>query len=127
QTTLIVVHVTAGDTKGMGYTYADASTASVIHGVLASAVDGRNAMDVESCYVAMNHAVRNIGRQGVAATAIAAVDIALWDTKARLLDLPLVSLLGAARESVAVYGSGGFTSYTIDRLQSQLGDWATQG
>ena len=54
---------------------------------------------------------------------IAAVDIALWDLKARLLNLPLVSLLGACRTSVPVYGSGGFTSMSIDTLREQLGTW----
>ena len=53
--------------------------------------------------------VRNAGRPGIAAMAISAVDAALWDLKARLLDVPLVALLGAAREDVPVYGSGGFT------------------
>ena len=44
--------------------------------------------------------------------AIAAVDVALWDLKAKLLGVPLVTLLGAAQNGVPVYGSGGFTSYT---------------
>jgi L-alanine-DL-glutamate epimerase-like enolase superfamily enzyme len=72
-------------------------------------------------------AIRNQGRPGVASMAIAAVDVALWDLKARLLDLPLASLLGAARRAVPVYGSGGFTSYDRDRLEQQLGDWAADG
>jgi L-alanine-DL-glutamate epimerase-like enolase superfamily enzyme len=71
--------------------------------------------------------VRNLGWRGVAATAISALDIALWDLKARLLGVPLVTLFGAARESVAVYGSGGFTSYDLDRLRGQLGGWVEEG
>jgi len=59
--------------------------------------------------------------------AIAAVDAALWDVKARLLDLPLVKLLGAVRDAVPVYGSGGFTSYSIERLQRQLAGWVERG
>ena len=59
--------------------------------------------------------------------AIAAVDSAMWDLKARILGLPLVTLLGAARDSVAVYGSGGFTSYDNDQLRKQLSGWAEQG
>jgi L-alanine-DL-glutamate epimerase-like enolase superfamily enzyme len=72
-------------------------------------------------------AVRNIGRLGLASAAISAVDIALWDLKARILDLPLVALLGAAREAVPLYGSGGFTSYSVARLEKQLGGWASEG
>jgi L-alanine-DL-glutamate epimerase-like enolase superfamily enzyme len=84
-------------------------------------------MDVEGSYVAMMQSVRNLGRQGVAASAISAVDVALWDLKARLLELPLVSLLGAARDDVSIYGRGGFTSYLNERLQLQLGGWAAEG
>jgi len=71
--------------------------------------------------------VRNIGCPGIAATAISAVDNALWDLRARLFGIPLVVLLGKIRERVAVYGSGGFTSYSIPQLQRQLGDWAANG
>ncbi len=59
--------------------------------------------------------------------AISAVDNALWDLKAKLLGVSLLDLLGAARESAMIYGSGGFTSYSIAELQEQLGDWAAQG
>jgi L-alanine-DL-glutamate epimerase-like enolase superfamily enzyme len=126
-TTLVVCCLRGGGRVGVGYTYADAAAASVIRRMLAPAVCGRDAMDVEGCYVAMAQAVRNAGRDGIAACAIAAVDIALWDLKATLLDVALVTLLGAVRERVPVYGSGGFTSYSIDRLQQQLGGWAADG
>jgi L-alanine-DL-glutamate epimerase-like enolase superfamily enzyme len=59
--------------------------------------------------------------------AISAVDVALWDLKARLLDLPLLTLLGSIRDQVAVYGSGGFTSYSIEQLQDQLAGWVHDG
>jgi L-alanine-DL-glutamate epimerase-like enolase superfamily enzyme len=127
RTTIVVVHVAAGEVIGLGYTFAEVSAAILVEQLLADVIAGRDAMDVESCYVAMIHAVRNLGRQGIAATAISAVDIALWDAKARLLDVPLVSLLGGARASVPIYGSGGFTSYSIERLQAQLSGWTTQG
>ncbi|MEZ5650373.1 MAG: enolase C-terminal domain-like protein, partial [Burkholderiaceae bacterium] len=54
-------------------------------------------------------------------------DNALWDLKARLLGLSLDMLLGAVRESVPVYGSGGFTSYDVGRLQDQLAGWVEAG
>jgi galactonate dehydratase len=56
--------------------------------------------------------------------AIAAVDTALWDLKARLLDQPLCRLLGMVHDQVAVYGSGGFTSLTDAELVAQLTGWA---
>jgi L-alanine-DL-glutamate epimerase-like enolase superfamily enzyme len=127
ETTMVVVHAEGGGQRGLGYSYASPAAAHVIHSSLADVVTGRDAMDVEGSYVAMRHAVRNIGRDGVAATAISAVDIALWDLKAKLLDLPLVSLLGAARDAIGLYGSGGFTSYSLERLTGQLSGWTSAG
>ena len=126
-TTLVVVHAAAGGTRALGYTYADASIVGLIDRQLAPLLIGKAAADVERAYDVMQRAVRNLGRQGLAATAISAVDIALWNLKATLLDLPLVSLVGAARDAIPVYGSGGFTSYPPDRLRGQLGGWAAAG
>ena len=95
--------------------------------MLAGVVQGRDAMDVPGAWSAMAAAIRNLGRPGIASMAISAVDAALWDLKARLLELPLVTLLGAARDAGAVYGSGGFTSYSIEQLHEQLGGWVAAG
>jgi L-alanine-DL-glutamate epimerase-like enolase superfamily enzyme len=84
-------------------------------------------MDTSACWTAIIQAIRNIGDTGVAMMAASAIDGALWDLKARLLKVPLVSLLGQVRPAVRAYGSGGFTSYTIDQLQEQLGEWASHG
>jgi L-alanine-DL-glutamate epimerase-like enolase superfamily enzyme len=127
RTVLVVVQATAGATTGLGYTYADAATARLAHDHLAQLVVGRDALDVPAAWVAMNRQVRNLGRPGVAAMAISAVDAALWDLKAKLLGQPLFRLLGAARDAAPVYGSGGFTSYSLMQLQEQLGGWAKQG
>ena len=116
-TTLVVVEITAGGISGLGYTYADTATATLIRDLLAQVVRGRDAMNVAGAWSAMVAAIRNLGRPGIASMAISAVDTALWDLKARLLELPLVTLLGAVHDAVAVYGSGGFTSYTIEQLQ----------
>jgi L-alanine-DL-glutamate epimerase-like enolase superfamily enzyme len=126
-TTLVVVEASAGGKRGIGYTYADTATGALARTKLAEAVKGRDAMDVPGCWSAMVHAIRNLGRPGISSMAISAVDVALWDLKARLLDVSLVTLLGAARDSVPVYGSGGFTSYSIQQLQKQLGGWVSQG
>lgn len=126
-TTLVLVEIEAGGLRGIGYTYDHEAAATLIAGTLKDAVEGRDAMDLPGAWLSMVRAVRNLGRPGVASTAISAVDAALWDLKAKLLDLPLISLLGAVREKVPVYGSGGFTSYPLGRLQSQLAGWAEQG
>src|ERR1043165_5868388 len=96
-TTLVVVQLTAGDRQGLGYTYADPSVADVVARTLRPLVVGRDAMAIPALHAAMRRAVRNVGGSGIASTAIAAVDIALWDLKARLLDVSLVTLMGAAR------------------------------
>ena len=127
QTTLVLVQASAGATTGIGYSYANRATAVLIDDTLARVVQGRDALDVAGAWDAMVAAIRNLGRPGISSMAIAAVDNALWDLKARLLDVPLVRLLGAARDSIPVYGSGGFTSYTLARLQEQLGGWARAG
>ena len=122
-TTLVLAHVEGGGQSGLGYTYADRSAAALIEGVLAGAVSGLDAMDPPKANLAMRRAVRNIGREGVAANAISAVDAALWDLKARVLDLPLALLLGRVRDAVEIYGSGGFTSYSDEELRDQLAGW----
>jgi L-alanine-DL-glutamate epimerase-like enolase superfamily enzyme len=126
-TTLVLVEIEGGGHIGLGYTYGEESIAHLIHGKLAKTIEGRDVMNVPGTWVEMVKAIRNLGRPGVSSMAISAVDCAMWDLKARLLDLPLVTLLGAAHESVPVYGSGGFTSYSNKKLQEQLGGWAAQG
>ena len=126
-TTMVLVEVTCGDTTGLGYSYTHAAAAVLIRDTLADLITGRDPMDVPGSWEAMVRAIRNLGRPGVASTAIAAVDTALWDLKARLLGMPLVSLLGAVRDSVPVYGSGGFTSYSVKQLSDQLTGWVSAG
>ena len=127
KTTLVLVEVESGGIHGLGYTYADTSTAVLIQDLLAPVVRGRGVMDVPAAWDAMVRAVRNLGRPGIASMAISGVDNALWDLKARLLGVPLVTLLGAVRTAIPVYGSGGFTSYSIDELQRQLAGWVADG
>ena len=127
KTTIVIVEVSSGEASGIGYSYADLSTATLIDTMLSKVVRGRDAMDISGAWNAMVRAARNLGRPGTTSMAISAVDIALWDLKAKLLRLPLVKLLGAARSSIAVYGSGGFTSYSNDQLQTQLAQWIESG
>ena len=123
-TTMILVQVRAADgTIGTGWTYGAAACARVIEDTLAEIARGRDPMNVSGAFDAMVKAVRNIGRPGVAGYAISAVDVALWDLKARILGLPLHRLLGAVRESVPVYGSGGFTTYDENELVDQITHW----
>jgi L-alanine-DL-glutamate epimerase-like enolase superfamily enzyme len=126
-TTLVLVEVAAGGKQGLGYSYADGATAILIREKLSGVVEHRDALDIMGAWVAMLMAIRNLGRPGIASMAISAVDNALWDLKAKLLDLPLCKLLGMVRACVPVYGSGGFTSYTETRLCEQIEGWVRDG
>ncbi len=125
-TTLILVEATAGSTTGIGYTYAHACIVRLIADKLAPLMKGRDALSPESAWASMQRAIRNLGREGLAATAISAVDTALYDLKARLLDVPLCALLGSFRTEVPIYGSGSFTSYADEELRRQLSGWVTE-
>jgi L-alanine-DL-glutamate epimerase-like enolase superfamily enzyme len=126
-TTIVIVEVSGGGKHGLGYTYADTATATLIRDHLSRVVLGRDAMSVQDCWDAMVHSIRNLGRPGICSMAISAVDTALWDLKARLLDRPLVDVFGRVRERLPIYGSGGFTNYKIDKLCAQLRGWVDQG
>jgi L-alanine-DL-glutamate epimerase-like enolase superfamily enzyme len=123
-TVMTVVRVQASGTWGTGWTYGSAACGTVVTGKLAAIVRGRDPMDVAGAWEAMVRAVRNDGRPGAVGYAISAVDVALWDLKARLLGVPLPRLLGAVRTEVPVYGSGGFTTYDERQLTDQLSGWA---
>ncbi len=127
KTTLVVAEISCGRLSGVGYTYSDASIVRLIGAKLASALCGMSALAIPAAHQAMLREIRNLGRPGLVATAISAVDAALWDLKGKLLGQPVAALLGPARDTVAVYGSGGFTSYSLERLQEQLGSWADAG
>jgi len=122
-TTVVVAEPHAEGIIGLGFTYGPAACATLIEEKLRDVVVGRDPMDTAAAWEAMVRSIRNVGRPGVASMAIAAVDTALWDLKARVLRQPLARLIGMFREEVPLYGSGGFTSYSDERLAEQLGGW----
>lgn len=125
-TTLIVVRVRGGGHTGVGYTYAGPGVTAVVDGPLASAVVGRSALDVPGAWQAMVVAIRNLGRPGLVSCAISAVDTALWDLKGKLLDVAVCRLIGAVRDEVPIYGSGGFTTYDEATAAAQLRCWVDE-
>lgn len=126
-TTMVLVEAEASGERGLGYTYATSAAGRLVADVLADAVLGGNALETGRHRNVMVRAVRNLGRPGMASTAISAVDVALWDLKARLLGISLAGLIGRCRDRVPAYGSGGFTSYDDTQLARQLGGWAADG
>jgi L-alanine-DL-glutamate epimerase-like enolase superfamily enzyme len=126
KTTMVLVTARAGGEQGLGWSYTSRAAAAVVDELLTGVVTGADAFDVAAAAEAMARQVRNVGRPGIAAMAISAVDIALWDLKARLLGVSLASLLGRVHDGVPVYGSGGFTSYSDGRTQEQLSGWVKE-
>jgi L-alanine-DL-glutamate epimerase-like enolase superfamily enzyme len=126
-TTIVVVQVRADGVVGTGWTYGAPAIAELVEHTLAPIVVGRPAGQTLTFWLDMARALRNIGRRGPGSMALSAVDNALWDLKARLLDLPLHRLLGTARDRVPVYGSGGFTTYDQQQLTEQLTTWLDEG
>lgn len=122
-TTLVVARVRAAGVTGTGWTYADAACVDLIRGVLGDTVTGMNAADPAACWHAMQRRIRNLGRPGLVSCAMSALDVALWDASARLVDLPLSRLLGRVHDRVAVYASGGFTNWGDDRLAAWVEEW----
>src|SRR5215216_4042562 len=98
-TTIVLVEAVADSgLRGLGFSYTAAAAGELIRERLAEAVIGRPVEHIGAAWEAMVRAVRNIGLPGVAATAISAVDIALWDLRARAAKLPLFHMLGVYRE-----------------------------
>ncbi|NJC72292.1 mandelate racemase [Planosporangium thailandense] len=126
-TTMVLAQAHADGASGLGYTYGDVSVATFIESKLASTVSGADALAPPAATEAMGAAIRNSGRPGVGAMAVSAVDVALWDLRARLEGLALFRALPSVHDHVPVYGSGGFTNYPLDRLAGQLSDWVEQG
>ena len=126
-TTILVVEAVGGGRRGLGWTYAPEAAESVVNELVAPRVVGQSLDDLGRLWLELGAAIRNAGRPGIAFCALSSVDLALWDLRARLLDVPLVTLLPAAHDRVPVYGSGGFCSYTDERLAEQLGGWVEQG
>src|SRR5947208_1053569 len=123
QTTLVLVEASDGEHTGTGFSYGPVATVAIVTDLLADTVADLDPDDVPRAWVAKQHRLRNAGRPGVAGLALSATDCALWDLKARRHNLPLARLLGTVRDTVPVYGSGGFTTYDTERQHRQLAHW----
>ena len=121
------MELAAGGVTGLGYTYGPAAVATLVQEQIAPLVLGADPLAVRRTWLELGRQLRNLGRPGVGSMAVAAVDTALWDMKARLLGLPLVDVLDRAHDEVPVYGSGGFCNYPLDRLGEQLAGWVERG
>jgi L-alanine-DL-glutamate epimerase-like enolase superfamily enzyme len=126
-TTIVLVEVRCGEHTGLGYTYCDPSAGRVIESKLSSLLEDADPLMPQKTWTQMQMATRQLGHDGIAAMAISAVDVALWDLKARLLGVCLADALPRYRESVPTYGSGGFCNYSPEELREQVQGWISDG
>ena len=106
--------------EGVGYSYSKRAGGSCLYAhakEIADDVIGEDPNDIQRIWTKLVWAGASVGRSGLATQAIAAIDIALWDLKAKRAGLPLAKLLGAHRDSVACYNtSGGFFSSPLEEI-----------
>ncbi len=126
-TTMVLVTLHANGITGLGYSYTHGAAALVARELVEKHVVGADAVNGPSLFQTLQAQQRNYGREGIAAAALSAIDVALWDLKAKISQQPLSVLLGPVRDGVDVYGSGGFTSYSDAQLTAQLGGWVSDG
>jgi len=124
----LMVHiVTDAGIEGLGPGRGGQAARQIIEGSLRPLLLDRDPLRIEQIWNDLYWRVRGIGRKGLALCALSAIDIALWDLKAKSLGLPLYQLLGAYADSVPVYGSGGWTNLNVEELLDEMAGYAARG
>jgi L-alanine-DL-glutamate epimerase-like enolase superfamily enzyme len=119
--------ITDSGLEGLGLGGGAHAAREVIERTLKPILVGQNPFYIEKLWDDMFWAVRGVGRKGLAFSAISAVDIALWDLKAKYFETPLYRLLGPYTDSVPVYGSGGWTDFNLDELLAEQTGYVNRG
>ena len=124
----LFVHIhTDEGVEGFGLGQSSPGVREVIEHGLKDLLVGQDPFNIEKLWNDMFWRVRGYGRKGIAFCALSAVDIGLWDLKAKALGLPLYRLLGPYQNPVPIYGSGGWTNFTVDELIAETTEWVEQG
>src|SRR5207249_6037503 len=129
---LITVRVRdAEGAEGVGYTYTVGAGGGAVHALLVRdltpLVIGRDAERIEEIWQAMWWALHYGGRGGAQALAMSAVDIALWDLRARRQERPLWRVLGGFDPRVPCYAGGIDLDLSVDALLRQTDDNLARG
>ena len=125
------VHTDQG-TEGVGFAYTIGRGGRAVKVFLddefVPLILGEDPNDIERLWEKMWWGPHWVGRGGVASVAMCAIDIALWDLKAKHADLPLHKLLGGCRERMPVYDTdGGWLNHTEEELVTQAAEQVRQG
>jgi len=128
---LITLVVRAEGLEGHGYSYTigrgGRAVQSLIDHDLAPLLAGRDASDIQGLWDLMWQRLLYVGRGGVAAFAMAAVDVALWDLRGLREGRPLYALLGAEARDIPAYGSGVDLPKPLDELLHQTEGFLERG
>ena len=115
---------------GFGVTYNEVggeATKVKIENSIAPRILDKSPFETEVIWFDLMQYLRGVGRKGLTYCAISAVDIALWDLKGRILNMPLYKLLGGNEDKIPVYASGGWTSYNDEQLVEEMVSFVDQG
>ncbi|MFA6507536.1 MAG: mandelate racemase/muconate lactonizing enzyme family protein [Treponemataceae bacterium] len=117
--------------SGLGFTYTlrTGAPAQFAHAKeVAPILIGEDPNDIAKLWGKLVWAGASVGRGGLATQAIAALDTALWDLKAKRAGLPLSKLLGSYRDSVRCYNtSGGYLQASIEEILDKSSESLKRG
>ena len=119
---------------GIGFSYVGVgggrSALYAASDLFAERIVGQNADNIEAIWQMMYDATLIQGRAGVVMNALSAIDIALWDRKARSINQPLCQLLGGSIDTpIKAYASGGYYApgKDLDGLREEVQAWKNAG
>ncbi|MDE2638183.1 MAG: mandelate racemase/muconate lactonizing enzyme family protein [Chloroflexota bacterium] len=113
--------------EGLGVADGGRAAQALVTDSLKPLLIGQDPLYTEKLWDDMFWRLRGVGRKGLAFSAISAVDTALWDLKAKTFNAPLYKLLGAYTDTVPIYGSGGWTHFSVDELVAEQVAYVERG
>lgn len=115
-----------GESYLLSFQYSPNAIKGALRDIL-SEITGYEANETGKVFVKINELSEYFGNSGINRWAQAAINIAMWDAWGKTLQQPIWKLLGTYQNKCAIYGSGGWISYTIDELIEEVSDYAQRG
>src|SRR5882672_7381209 len=117
---------------GLGYSLVfGGGGAEAVHAYLETRLKpvliGEDPLRVEQLWEKMFRTDMGIKKQGIAAYALSALDIGLWDIAGKTAGLPLYKMWGAVSDRIPAYGSGGWSKYSERELIAEAERFAALG
>ena len=124
---LFVHIVTDEGIEGLGIGALSPGVQEIIESSFKELLIDQDPFDIERLWNDMYWRLRSYGNKGIGFSALSAVDVGLWDLKAKAVGLPLYKLLGAYTDSIPIYGSGGWTNLSEEGLLSEMSGYVENG